>query len=211
MAEVAPARTATFAEATLPLEGRRWRQAALVVAFGTLMWPLARVAIPLPFSQVPITGQTLGVLLAGALLGGRGGALAMLSYLAEGLSGLPVFAGGLSAWSPSAIGGPPVIVGPTAGYLFSYPIAAYLVGALAERGWDRRFGTAVAAMLLGEVAIYAIGLAWLARFVGAAQAVPLGLFPFIPGDMLKLFIAAAVLPSAWRLLALRGAERRRRR
>jgi biotin transporter BioY len=101
----------------------------------------------------------------------------------------------------------PVIVGPTAGYLFSYPVAAFLVGFLAEREWDRRFWRAVAAMMLGEVAIYAIGLPWLALYVGTARALPLGLLPFIPGDTFKLLLAAAVLPSGWRFLTAIGRVR----
>jgi biotin transport system substrate-specific component len=173
--------------------------ALLIVFFAVLMPLLARIAIPLPFSPVPVTGQTFGVLLAGALLGPRRGALAMLVYLAEGLAGLPVFAGGTSAWSLSQVG-VPVIVGPSAGYLFSYPIAAFAVGFLAERGWIRGFRRTVAAMLVGEVAIYLMGLPWLAAYVGIGQTVPLGLLPFIPGDALKILLAAAVLPSGSRIL-----------
>lgn len=193
------ARLGTLVDEVLP--GRRGlaREALLVLAFAALMPLLARVAIPLPFTPVPITGQTLGVLLAGALLGPRRGALAMGVYLLEGLAGLPVFAGGTSAWSPSTAG-VPVIVGPSAGYLFSYPFAAVAVGLLAERGWDRRFRGAAAAMLVGEAVIYLGGLPWLALYVGAERAVPLGLLPFVPGDAVKLLLAASALPSAWRLL-----------
>jgi biotin transport system substrate-specific component len=173
--------------------------ALLVVAFGTLMAGFARIAFYLPFTPVPITGQTLGVLLSGALLGSRRGALAMVVYLAEGLVGLPVFAGGASAWSPSG-SGVPVIIGPTAGYLFSYPIAAFVVGLLAERGWDRSFARSLPALLTGEAVIYAIGLSWLGIYVGFARVLPLGLLPFIPGDLFKLLLAAAALPSGWRLI-----------
>ncbi len=192
-------RSMALADAVLP--GRRGlsRDILLVLAFAALMPLLARIAIPLPFTPVPITGQTFGVLLAGALLGPRRGALAMLVYLAEGLAGLPVFAGGTSAWSPSRAG-VPVIVGPSAGYLLSSPIAAFAVGFLAERGWDRRFWRAVAAMLVGEAVIYLVGLPWLGAYVGMERAVPLGLLPFVPGDALKLLLAAALLPAAWRLL-----------
>src|SRR6476469_4042947 len=115
---------------------------ALVVGFGTLMAGFGRIAVYLPFTPVPITGQTLGVLLTGALLGSRRGALAMLVYLAEGLAGLPVFAGGASAWTPSAAV-VPTIIGPAAGYLFSYPIAAFVVGLLSEHAWDRTFRRAI--------------------------------------------------------------------
>ncbi len=192
-------RSMTLADAVLP--GRRGlsRDIILVLAFAALMPLLARIAVPLPFTPVPITGQTFGVLLAGALLGPRRGALALLVYLAEGLAGLPVFAGGASAWSPSRAG-VPVIVGPSAGYLLSYPLAAFAVGFLAARGWDRRFWRAVAAMLVGEVVIYLVGLPWLGAYVGMERAVPLGLLPFVPGDVLKLLLAATLLPTAWRLL-----------
>jgi biotin transport system substrate-specific component len=174
--------------------------AALVVLFGTSMAAFARLSLHLPFTPVPITGQTLGVLLTGALLGSRRGALAMLVYLGEGIAGLPVFQSGASAWTPT-IAGVPEIIGPSAGYLFSYPIAAFLVGLLAERGWTRSFGRSLLAMLAGEAVIYAVGLPWLALYVGARSAVPLGLLPFIPGDAVKLVIAAALVPSGLRFLS----------
>ena len=196
-------RAVTRADIIVPRTSRIPWELVLVIIFGTLMALYARIAIYLPFTAVPITGQTLGVLLTGALLGSRRGALAMVAYLGEGFVGLPVFAGGTSAWSLSVLG-EPVIAGPTAGYLFSYPLAAFLVGFLAERGWDRRFWRALAAMMVGEITIYAIGLPWLALFVGPAQALPLGLLPFIPGDIVKLLLAAAVLPSGWRFLTAIG-------
>jgi biotin transport system substrate-specific component len=189
----------TLADVARPAQNALLWDAALVVLFGTAMAAFARIAIPLPFTPVPITGQTLGVLLTGALLGSRRGALAMLVYLGEGLLGLPVFAGGTSAWSPS-VAGVPVIIGPSAGYLYSYPIAAFVVGHFAERGWTRSFKKSLLAMLAGEAAIYAIGLPWLALYVGARNAVLLGLLPFIPGDAIKMLLAAAVLPSGWRLI-----------
>jgi biotin transport system substrate-specific component len=190
-----PAAT-TLVDVARPTHSALLWDAALVVLFGTAMAAFARISFPLPFTPVPVTGQTLGVLLAGALLGSRRGALAMLVYLGEGLLGLPVFAGGKSAWMPStAI--VPVIIGPSAGYFFSYPIAAFVVGLLAERGWTRSFGKAVVAMLAGEAVIYAVGVAWLALYVGIRHAVPLGFLPFIPGDIAKLLVAAAILPSGW--------------
>ena len=100
--------------------------------------------------------------------------------------------------------GAPVIVGPSAGYLFSYPVAAFLVGWLAERGWDRNFWRAAAAMALGEVVIYSVGVPWLAFYLGLGGALSGGLLPFIPGDVIKLVIAAAVLPSGWRMLSRSG-------
>jgi biotin transport system substrate-specific component len=163
-----------------------------VVAASLLVALSAQVAIPLPFSPVPITGQTLAALLIGALLGRRLGAYALLLYLAEGAIGLPVFAGGGIGLARLA--------GPTGGFLAGLVVAAYLVGLLAEHGWDRRPATTVLAMLLGNVVIYAFGLTWLARFLGAGHVLAAGLLPFIPGDLLKLALAAALLPSGWALL-----------
>ena len=171
-------------------------QIAQVVMGSLLVALAAQVTIPLPFSPVPITGQTFAVLLAAALLGGRGGAAALLLYLAEGAVGLPVFAGGL--------GGPAVLLGPTAGYLYGFVVAAFVVGRLCERGWDRRFRSAAAAMLLGNAIIYGFGLPWLATFVGVENVLTLGLLPFIPGDLFKLALAALSLPLSWKLLAKNG-------
>ena len=186
------AKAETFASAVLaPLD---WtRKVALVVAFSLLMALSAQFVIPLPWTPVPITGQTFVVLLAGALLGSRLGALAMFAYLIEGASGLPFFragAGGVAYLTAS----------PTTGYLLSYPVAAFVVGLLAERGWDKRFLTAAAAMLIGSALILLSGWAWLARFVGAAVAWQAGVLPFLPGDLIKVALAAAVLPSGWAIV-----------
>lgn len=168
------------------------RDALLVVVSSMLVALSAQIRIDLPFTPVPITGQTFGVLLAGAVLGASRGALSLALYLAEGAMGLPVFAGGAA--------GVHYLVGPTGGYLVGFVLAAGAVGWLAERGWDRRLGTAILAMLVGNMIIYLVGLPWLARFVGSQAAVVKGLLPFIPGDILKLLLAASALPSAWRLV-----------
>ena len=160
----------------------------LVIAGSLLVALSARIALPLPFSPVPITGQTLAVLLVGASLGSRLGGLSLLLYLMAGLAGLPAFAGGT--------GGPLVLLGPTGGYLIGFVAAAYLTGLLAEKGWDRRFGSTVAAMLLGNLVIYAFGLLWLARYAGD-MTIRLGLYPYVPGDLLKIFLAALLLPFGW--------------
>ncbi len=194
-------RSMTLVDAVLPGRDGWVKNILLVGAFASLMPLLAGIAIPLPFTPVPITGQTFGVLLAGALLGPCRGGLAMLVYLAEGLAGLPVFAGGANAWSPSLFG-VPVIIGPSAGYLFSFPIAAFAVGLFAERGWDRRFWRAVTMMLVGQALIYLVGLLWLSTYVGVERAVPLGLLPFVPGDVLKVPLASVLLPSAWHLFGI---------
>ena len=172
---------------------RTWRRQAVLGVLGSLLVAFAaQITIPLPFSPVPITAQTFAVLLVAALLGARGGAAALFVYLLEGALGLPVFAG--------AAAGPAALVGPTAGYLYGFVVAAFVVGALCQRGWDRRFVTAAAAMLVGNAIIYLLGLPWLAMFVGLDNALPLGLIPFIPGDLLKLALAALSLPLGWKLL-----------
>ena len=199
------ARGGTLIDAVRPrINSLPWN-VLLVLGFGTLMALFARISIPLPFTPVPITGQTFGVLLTGLLLGSRRGALAMLAYLAEGLAGLPVFANGASAWTPSAVG-VPVIIGPTAGYLIGFPVAAFVVGLLAERGWDRGVLTTFAAMLIGEVVIYLFGLAWLSHYVGLANVLTFGFTPFALGEVLKMALAALLLPGGWALLRSRRGE-----
>ena len=174
------------------------RDAFLALAFSLLTALSAQVTIHLPL--IPLTMQTFSVLLAGALLGPRLGALAMLLYLAEGLAGLPVFAEGRSAWMPSTLPGVPVILGLSAGYLLSYPFAAALVGWLATRGWDRRPVTMLAAMLLGSLVVFALGAGWLAHFVGPAHAFTGGVLPFLSGDLVKALLAAGLVPLGWKWL-----------
>ena len=171
--------------------GAAW-QVALVVAAAALLALAAQVQVRLPFSPVPVTGQTFVVLLSGAALGARLGPASVALYVVGGAAGLPIFAGGAA--------GVARLTGPTGGYLVGFIVAAYVVGALAERGWDRRLWSAMLAMLAGEVAIYVFGLAWLARFPVAAGVLDAGLYPFIPGDLYKLVLAALALPAGWRLL-----------
>ncbi len=155
-------------------------------------WLIAMTAqITLPIGPVPITGQTLGVLLIAALLGSRLGAGSVLAYLAQGAAGLPFFAGGM--------GGTAVFVGPTAGYLVGSVVAAFVVGWLAERGWDRTPARTVVVMLLGTAVITLFGLLWLAQFTGWGNVLALGMIPFIPGDILKVMMAAVLLPTMWKL------------
>ena len=169
------------------------RSALVVVGFSLLTAAAAQVVVPLPFTPVPLTGQTFAVLLTGALLGPRLGALAMLAYLAEGAAGLPFFRGGAGGYAHFS--------GATAGYLLAFPAAAYVTGYLAERGWDRRFATAAAAMALGSLVVLACGWAWLAlMFSTPAEAFRMGVVPFLPGDVVKVSLAAAALPAGWALL-----------
>lgn len=179
------------------------RAVILVVGFSALMAVSARVAIPLPFTPVPFTLQPLGLLLTGALLGSRLGALALLAYLAEGLAGLPVFSAGRSAWTPVPPVGLPLILGPTAGYLFIYPVVAFAVGWLVEHGWGQQVARTLVAMAIGMALVYVGGALWLARFVGVELALAQGVLPFVLWDAIKVGIAAAVLPSGWALLGRR--------
>lgn len=186
-------RSLTLAQVLVP-EKSLLRDAALITMFSLINAAAAQVSIPLSFTPVPITGQTFGVLLTGALLGSRLGALSLLLYLAEGVAGLPVFALGRSGLA--------TIFGPTGGYLMAFPIAAFAVGWLAEHGWDRRVLTTALAMVVGNAIIYAGGVPWLTRFAGGlAQAVQLGMLPFLIGDGVKLVLAATLLPAGWAILS----------
>ncbi|MFN4293301.1 MAG: biotin transporter BioY [Thermoflexales bacterium] len=169
------------------------RDAAMTLLGSWLVAALAQIVIPL--QPVPITGQTLGVLLVGAALGWRRGALALVAYVLQGAAGLPFFAGGAS--------GAARLLGPTGGYLIGFIFAAALTGWLSERGWDRRFWSTLLAMALGNAIIYAIGIPWLAQFVGWPRALEVGLLPFLPGDAIKAALAALALPGAWALVARR--------
>jgi biotin transport system substrate-specific component len=177
---------------------------ASVVLVAGLTAAAAQISVPLPFTAVPFTFQPMVVLLGGLVLGSRLGASAQVIYLMAGVVGLPVFAA--SASLPQGV---LRLIGPTGGYLLSYPVAAFLVGRLAERGLDRRYLTAVVAMLSGLIVIYAAGASMLALLlrpasVSAVQAiqsaVSSGVLPFVAADVVKVLIAAAVVPSLWKLL-----------
>jgi biotin transport system substrate-specific component len=179
----------------------RVRDVSLVVAGALLIYLTARVALPVPGSPVPITGQTFGVLLVGGALGFRRGLIAVALYVLLGVIGLPFFAEGK--------GGLTVIWGATGGYLVGFVIAGGLVGRLAELGWDRKLGGALGAMLLGSAVIYAIGLPWLGVVIGTSPAdtIAQGLTPFILGDALKLILAAVLFPVAWWVVGRRPDDR----
>ena len=184
---------ATLRLAVLPRSGLL-TDVLLVVAGAGLIAASAQLTISLPFTPVPITGQTFSVLLVGASLGTvRGGSSALL-YVLVGIAGAPVYAQSDAGWD--------VIVGASGGYLVSYPIVAALTGWLAEQRWDRRLSSAIGAMLTGNVIIYLVGLPWLAVVLNTnlERTLELGLYPFIPGDTLKLYLAAVLLPTAWKLV-----------
>jgi biotin transport system substrate-specific component len=176
-------------------------RAAAVLFVTVLTAAAAQVSVPLPFTPVPFTLQPMVVLVGGAALGARLGLVSQLLYLAAGAAGLPVFAA--SAILPP---GAARLLGPTAGYLFAFPLAAFATGWLAERGFGRRYMTSVAAMAAGLAIIFACGTLWLsflAPQLGLRGAAAAGLIPFVPADSLKVFVAAAVLPAAWRITRLR--------
>jgi biotin transport system substrate-specific component len=140
------------------------------------------------------------VLLGGAALGSRLGMSAQVLYLLAGIAGLPVFAA-----SPVLPQGALRLLGPTGGFLWSYPVAAFVAGLLAERGFDRRYATSVVAMGSGLAVIFACGVTWLALFarpaaVGFDAALRTGFYPFIPADILKVLVAAAIMPALWRVI-----------
>jgi biotin transporter BioY len=173
------------------------RSVGLVFAFSLLTALAAQIVIPI--GPVPITGQTFAVLLTGALLGSRLGAMAMIVYVIEGATGLPFFYGGH--------GGILHLLGPTGGYLVAFPAAAFITGAFAEHGWDKRFFTAAAAMLVGSAVITLAGWAWLLQFKSLSAAFAAGFSKFILiGDAVKIILAAAVLPSGWALLKRKASK-----
>ena len=172
------------------------RQSALadlaLILLGSLV-VAAAAQISIHLELVPVTGQTFGVLLVGMALGSRRGALALAAYLAEGVAGLPVFA--------EAKFGLATVQGPTGGYLLGFVAAAWLVGLLAERGFDRSLFTTLAAMAAGSALIYVCGVVWLQPFVGSLQdTLAVGVYPFLIGDAIKAVLAALLLPGAWKLL-----------
>ena len=168
------------------------RSAGLVIVFSLFIAACAQFAIHI--GPIPITGQTFAVLLTGMLLGSRLGAAAVIAYLIEGALGLPFFAGGGA--------GLVRFLGPTAGYLVAFPAAAFITGAFAEYGWDKRYLTAVAAMAIGSVVIFLGGWAWFAVLTNTppVAAFKLAVLPFLLGDVIKIVLGAAVLPTGWALL-----------
>jgi biotin transport system substrate-specific component len=199
--------TLAIAAAPVRIRGALIYRVALALAGSWLVAGLAQLQIRLPFTPVPVTGQTLGVLLVGASLGSVLGSLSMALYLAQGAVGLPFFAGGAGGFDLLSTSSA------TGGYLLGFVAAAAAVGALAERGWDRDLRGSISAMFLGELVLYLVAIPWLmgALDVGLERALILGLAPFIVGDALKLLVAAGALPAAWHVVRPRsgGADHRR--
>ena len=180
-------------DALLDKGDNRFRTFFLVLAGSLLLTLSAKIQVP--FYPVPMTLQTLVVLLIGVAFGWRMGFATVLAYLAQGAMGLPVFAG-----TPEKGLGLLYMAGPTGGYLVGFAFAAALTGWLAEHGLDRSaIGTAIA-MIAGNLVIYLIGLIWLANFVGFEKAVTFGMIPFLFGDLVKIMLATATLPLIWKFL-----------
>ena len=171
------------------------QDAVLVVGFALLTAIAAQIEIPLGFTPVPLTGQTFAVLLSGAVLGMRRGALSQLVYWFAGLTGLPFYSGGAGGWEKGT--------GATMGYLIGFVAASGAIGYLAEKKHDRNFATSLPAMLLGSTIIYAFGAAWLSIHLnlplanGEQNAISLGVAPFLVGDLLKALVAAGCTTSVW--------------
>ncbi len=199
-----------------------WARDIALIAGGVLLLILgARIAFELPAVSlgrfyvpdnpyVPITLQTFGVLFTSAALGARRGFSATGIYLLIGAAGMPVFAGdGSGAATFASVESGRLVLGATGGYLIGFLAASAAVGALAERGWDRRLRGSIAAMLMGTLIVYTVGLAWLALALdrSVTDVLPFGLYPFVPGDILKLLLAAGILPLGWHLAGRRASGR----
>lgn len=191
-ARAVPASRAVLIDAVLP--DVRWRHAVVIGGGALLVALLAQIRIPLGFTPVPITLQTLGVALVGAGLGSRRGALALLLYVLLGAAGLPFYAGGEGGWSH--------VVGSTGGYLVGFVAAAWVIGWLAERRADHSPFKAFLAFQAGSLVLFAFGVAglMLTLHVSLPEAARLGWLPFLPGDIVKTAIAAGLFPSAWLLV-----------
>ena len=173
----------------LPKIDTRIKNIALVLSFAVITALCSKLSLEI--GPIPVTMQTFSVVLAGVLLGSKRGALSQVAYLAGGLAGIPWFSRG---------GGLTYIMSPTFGFIVGFIVAAYIIGRLAEKGWDRKVGTAMLAMLMGNVFLYLFGLLWLVRFVGTEAVLAVGLYPFVVGDLLKILLAGLALPLGWKFI-----------
>lgn len=196
----------TIADFLVPIRlsetiGHRVRHLVLILAGALLIAAAAQVRFYLPGNPIPVTGQTFAVLLVGGALGFRRGIASTTLYLTLGLVGVPVFSGGTS--------GVEVVLGLSGGYIVGFILAAAIVGRLAELGWDRGLVGSVGAMVIGSIAIYAVGVPWLAVVADheVVWAIKVGVLPFLPGDVLKLGLAAAAFPAAWWIVGRRPGDR----
>jgi len=193
------AKSLTYADLLVPCEKKKAliADAAIVIGASWLLALSAQISFYVPFSVVPVTAQTFAVLMIAAMLGSGRGSFAVLTYIAQGAMGLPVFAmGKAGAW---------VLFGPTGGYLVGFVVAAMIVGRLAEKGWDRSVLKTAAAMTIGTLVIFTMGVFWLTALTGNLQsALVAGFYPFIAAGVFKIVTAAAILPAGWKLLKKAG-------
>jgi biotin transport system substrate-specific component len=198
-----PAHGTLLATITSRIEMGPAIRVASVAMIAAMTAAAAQISIPLPFTPVPFTLQPMIVLLGAAALGSRLGMSAQVLYLLAGIAGLPVFAA-----SPVLPQGALRLLGPTGGYLMSYPFAAFLTGLLAERGFDRRYVTSAIAMGAGLAIVFTFGVLWIAFFArpatGLETALRAGFYPFVPADIFKVLVAAAIMPAVWRLTGRRS-------
>ena len=164
---------------------------ALLVVGGSIALTIS-AHVKIPFYPVPVTMQTLVVLLIGMSYGPRLGAVTIAAYLAQGAMGLPVFASGAGLL---------YMAGPTGGYLAGFLAASIVMGALAQRGWGKTAASTALAMIIGNLVIYTLGVAWLANLFGMSVAINAGVLPFLYGDALKIVIAAGLMPFAWNMVS----------
>jgi biotin transport system substrate-specific component len=187
----------TLVDALWPSSALNRTRDFILVLGGSLLVALS-AQLEIPLTPVPITAQTFAVLLLAALYGSKRGTATMATYLALGIIGLPVFAGGTVGIAR--------LLGPTGGYLMGYLPAAFVVGWLSEKGWDRRAWTTALSMIVGNAIIYLTGVAWLSRFVGDNVVLDVGVLPFLPGAALKIALATVLLPVAWKIIGRRSAS-----
>lgn len=182
----------TLSTRYLPRTAAWMRDTLLISSAMILVALLAQVKIHLPFTPVPLTGQTFAVLLVGATLGSKRGAISLVAYTAIGALGMPVFAGGAAGMA--------YLSGATLGYLLGFIVAAFVIGRLAERGLERNLRTSLLPFLVGTLIIYTFGAGWLSILLGFEKALTLGILPFLIGDAIKLVLAALALPAAWKFV-----------
>jgi biotin transport system substrate-specific component len=168
--------------------------AVLVLAGTGLVAAAAQVSFNLPHTPIPITGQTFAVVLVGASLGAIRGTASLFIYLWLGVAGAPIYAHHDSGWN--------VITSASGGYIVGFILAAAITGVLAEHGWDKKLSSSIGAMLTGNVVVYLVGLPWLAVVLNTnvQKTLEYGLYPFVPGDTIKLYLAAAALPVSWKIV-----------
>ena len=182
-----------FIDTILPLPDTKALEVArdVILIFSFSIVTALSATLKLEIGAVPITMQTFVVLLSGALLGSKRGALSQLTYLLVGISGIPWFSRG---------GGLGYIMSPTFGYLIGFILAAFFVGWFCERGFDRKIKTTLISMLIGNILLYIPGLLWLVKFVGLGKVLSVGLYPFLFGDLLKILLAGLALPIGWKFI-----------